>query len=68
MMDKLEVKELIVKPQLEQFRIISDEVVLIDGRNEITRDKRIYAGLSVLEFSKVIMYETHSRLCQPFWF
>ena len=62
-MDKLKVKKLIAKPQLEQFRIINDEVVLIDRiRSEVILDKPIYAGFSILELSKVLMYETHYKL------
>jgi hypothetical protein len=58
--DKLKVKKLIAKPQLEQFRIVNENTVLIERiRAEVTLDKPIYAGFAILELSKVLMYDFH---------
>jgi len=54
------VKKLIAKPQLEQFRIINDETVLIDrDRSKLTLNKPIYCGFAILELSKLHMYMFH---------
>jgi hypothetical protein len=52
--DKLKVKKLIAKPQLEQFRIVNENTVLTDRvRAEVKLDKPIYAAdLRYLNFRK----------------
>ena len=58
--DKLKIKKLRAKPQLEQFHIVNENTVLIDRvRANVTLDKPIYAGFSILELSKVLMYDFH---------
>jgi hypothetical protein len=58
--DKLKAKKLIAKPQLEQFRIVNEDTVLIERlRAEVVLDKPIYAGFAILELSKVLMYDFH---------
>jgi len=54
------IKQPIAKPQLEQFRIINEDTVLIDRvRNKVTLDKSIYCGFAILELSKLFMYRFH---------
>ena len=56
--DKTKVKKLIAKPQIEQFRIVNENTVLVDRvREQVKLDKPIYAGFAVLELSKLIMYD-----------
>jgi hypothetical protein len=58
--DKLKCKKLIAKSQLEQFRIINENTVLIDRiKEKVTLDKPIYVGFAILELSKVLMYSFH---------
>jgi hypothetical protein len=45
---------------MEQFRIINEGTVLIERvRKEVTLNKPIYAGFSILDLSKVLMYDFH---------
>jgi len=54
------IKQLIAKPQLEQFRIINEDTVLIDRvRSKVTLNKPIYCGFAILELSKLHMYRFH---------
>jgi hypothetical protein len=54
------IKQLISKPQLEQFRIVNDDTVLIDRvRNKVVLNKPIYCGFAILELSKLLMYRFH---------
>jgi hypothetical protein len=58
--DQLMAKKRIANPRLEQFRIINEDTVLIDRvRKEVTLNKPIYAGFSILDLSKVLMYDFH---------
>ena len=58
--DPFKAKKLIAKPQLEQFRIINEETVLIERvRAQVTLDKPIYRGFTILELSKLVMYRFH---------
>jgi hypothetical protein len=58
--DEKKLLKIIAKPQLEQFKIINSETVLVDRiRQEVTLDKPIYVGFTVLELSKVAMYKFH---------
>jgi hypothetical protein len=58
--DQLKAKKLIAKPQLEQFRIVNENTILIDRiQSVVTLDKPIYAGFAILELSKVLMYSFH---------
>ncbi len=61
--DPLKVKKLIATPQLEQFRIVNQNTVLVERvKREVTLDKPIYAGFSILELSKTLIYEFHYRV------
>jgi len=58
--DPFKAKKLIAKPQLEQFRIINEETVLVERvRATVTLDKPIYCGFTILELSKLVMYRFH---------
>jgi len=51
---------LVAKLQLETFKILNEDTVLVDRvKSEITSDKPIYVGFCILEISKVLMYEFH---------
>jgi hypothetical protein len=51
---------LVAKPQLETFKILNENTVLIDRIKETAvLDKPIYAGFCILDLSKVLMYEFH---------
>jgi len=55
-MDAKKFLKLVAKPQLETFKILNEDTVLIDRvKSEITLDKPIYAGFCILEISKVLM-------------
>jgi hypothetical protein len=54
-------KKLIAKPQLEEFRIVNENTVLIDCvKTEVKLDKPIYTGFCILELSKITMYDFHN--------
>jgi hypothetical protein len=56
-------KKLISKPQLEQFRIINGQTVLIDRiKTEVTLDKPIYSGFCILELSKILIFDFHCNV------
>jgi hypothetical protein len=51
---------LTVKPQFESFKIINESMVLIDRvKSVVTLDKPMYAGFSILDLSKLLMYDFH---------
>ena len=51
------------KPQLDTFKIINEQTVLFDRVKEtIVLDKPMYAGFTILELSKVIMYKFHYKV------
>ena len=53
-------QKLIAKPQLESFKIINENTVLVDRlRATVLLDKPIQVGFCVLELSKTLMYEFH---------
>lgn len=59
-MDEMRVKKLIAKPQIENFRVVSEDVVLVDRvREHVMLDKPIYAGFTTLELSKLLMFSLH---------
>ena len=48
------------KPQFKQFQIISDNLVTVELlKPEITLNKAIYCGLSILDLSKYRMFDFH---------
>ena len=57
------VKKLIATPQLEQFKIVNQNTVLVERvKREVTLDKPIYAGFCILELSKTLMYRFHYQV------
>ena len=56
----VKLKKLLAKPQLEQFLIVNKETVLVDRiRKEVTLNKPIYVGFTVLDVSKLLMFDFH---------
>ena len=58
--DPVKLKKLLAKPQLEDFHIINPDTVIVERvRAKVTLNKPIYTGFSVLDLSKVLMYDFH---------
>jgi hypothetical protein len=58
--DEVKCLKLIAKPQLESVKIINNNLVLVDRvRESVTLDKPMYAGFSILELSKWLMFDFH---------
>jgi len=58
--DSVKLKKLIAKPQLEQFIIVNKDTVLVDRiRKTVTLNKPIYVGFTVLDLSKLLMFDFH---------
>jgi hypothetical protein len=56
--DTVKLKKLLATQQLEQFVIVNKEVVLVDRiRNKMTLNKPIYIGFTVLDVSKLLMFD-----------
>jgi hypothetical protein len=56
--DTVKFKKLLAKQQLEQFVIVNEEVVLVDTiRNKMTLNKPVYIGFTVLDVSKLLMFD-----------
>lgn len=54
---RLGARSLIAKSYMKNFKIFTEDFVAIEiGRLNVTYDKPIYVGFSVLEISKFIMY------------
>jgi hypothetical protein len=62
--DAIKLKKLLAKQQLEQFVIVNEEVVMVDVmvdriRAKVTLNKPICIGFTVLDVSKVLMFNFH---------
>jgi hypothetical protein len=58
--DTVKLKKLLAKQKLEQFVIVNEEVILVDSiRNKVTLNKPIYIGFTVLDVSKLLMFDFH---------
>ena len=58
--DSVKLKKLLAKPQLEQFIIVNKDTVLVDRiRKTVTLNKPIYVGFTVLDISKLLMFDFH---------
>ena len=59
-LDEKKAKRLISKPTLEQCKIYEENLVAVQlKRNKVTLNKPRYIGMSVLEISKILMYDFH---------
>jgi len=59
-MDPVRCKKLAARPTIQRFEIINMDLVMMQlARQQITQTKPIYVGFSVLELSKLTMYEFH---------
>jgi hypothetical protein len=58
--DEAKLKKLLAQPQLEQFLIVNEDMVVVDRvRSKVKLNKPIYIGFSVLEISKVLIFDFH---------
>ena len=58
--DPLKVKKLTAKPTYKRFRIINEDLVMIEMQKaKLVLNKPIYTGFSILEISKILMYRFH---------
>jgi hypothetical protein len=58
--DTVKLRKLLAKQQLEQFVIVNEEVVQVDRiRNKVTLNKPIYIGFTVLDVSKLLLFDFH---------
>jgi hypothetical protein len=58
--DEAKLKKLLAQPQLEQFLIVNEDMVVVDRvRSKVKLNKQIYIGFSVLEISKVLIFDFH---------
>jgi hypothetical protein len=58
--DAVKLKKLLAKQQLEQFVIVNEEVVMVERiRAKVTLNKPIYIGFTVLDVSKLLMFDFH---------
>jgi hypothetical protein len=59
-------KKRFAKPQYQQHKIYSENLIAIkSAKTEVKLDKPIYVGLSVLDLSKLHMYEFHYDYMKP---
>ena len=59
-LDEKKARKLISRPSLEQCKIYEENLVAIQlKRNKVILNKPSYIGLTVLEISKLIMYDFH---------
>ena len=60
-MDPVRCKKPAARPTIQRFEIINTDLVMMQlARQQITQTKPIYVGFSVLELSKLTMYEFHN--------
>jgi hypothetical protein len=58
--DAGKLKKLLAKQQLQQFVIVNEEVVMVERiRAKVTLNKPIYIGFTVLDVSKLLMFDFH---------
>jgi hypothetical protein len=58
--DSVKLKKLLAKPQLEQFIVVNKDFVLVDRiRKTVKLNKPIYVGFTVLDVSKLLMFDFH---------
>jgi hypothetical protein len=61
--DPKKLEKLIAQPQLDSFKIINENTVLVNRvKSVVTLDKAVYAGFAILESSKRIMYNFHCNV------
>jgi hypothetical protein len=61
--DSTKLKKLLAKQQLEQFIIINDDMVLVERmRSKVTLNKPIYIGFTVLDLSKILIFDFHFNI------
>ena len=59
-LDKIKAMKLLRKPLFKQFQILTEDKALFMLQNACVKmDKPMYVGFTVLEYSKVKMYELH---------
>jgi hypothetical protein len=64
--DEIKSQKEMAKPNLKSFKIINEDLVLFScGQKEILLNKPIYCGFTILENSKVLMYDFHYSIFKP---
>jgi hypothetical protein len=58
--DPSKLKKLLAKPQLQQFIIVNEDLVVVDrDRKDVLLNKPIYVGFTVLDVSKLLIFDFH---------
>jgi hypothetical protein len=58
--DQSKLKKLLAKPQLQQFIIVNEDLVVVDrDRKDVLLNKPIYVGFTVLDVSKLLIFDFH---------
>ncbi len=58
--DAAKLKKLLAKPQLQQFIIVNEDLVVVDrDRKAVFLNKPIYTGFTVLDVSKLLIFDFH---------
>jgi len=58
--NEIQAKRYIARPTFQAFNIISDDVTVVKlEKTDVILDKPIYAGMSILDISKLHMYKFH---------
>jgi hypothetical protein len=61
--DLTKLKKLLAKPQLEQFIIVNEDMVLVERiRSKVKLNKPIYIGFTVLDLSKSLIFDFHFNI------
>jgi hypothetical protein len=61
--DAVKLKKLLAKQQLDQFVVVNEEVVMVERiRAKVTLNKPIYIGFTVLDVSKLLMFDFHYKV------
>ena len=59
-------KKVVSKPTFHQFRIINEDLTMVHLKKaELKLNKPIYVGMSILDLSKMLMYDFHYNYVKP---
>lgn len=57
--DKEKVSKLVARPSFNPFRIFSEDLAALNMKKKLYLNRPIYVGFTILDLSKVQMYEFH---------
>ena len=64
--DRVKAEKLVAKPNFNHLNIFCEELVAIHmKKTNLTMNKPVYLGMSILDLSKTIMYEFHYNYIKP---